>query len=76
VAFCETVTAQEVLNTVASMPREDWMKIQSGIADMIAADFSPEEVSEIRAALEESEAQFNRGEGMSIEEARNKLGLL
>jgi hypothetical protein len=70
------MTAQEVLKTVAAMPREDWMKIQSGIADLMAADFSPEEVTEIRAALEESEAQFERGEGMTIEEARKRLDLL
>jgi hypothetical protein len=70
------MTAQQVLEAVANMPREDWMKIQSGIADMMAADFSPEEVIEIRAALDESEAQFERGEGMSIEEARKRLGIL
>ena len=70
------MTAQEVLDTVATMPREDWMKIQSGIADLITGKFSPEEIAEIREALAESEAEFNRGEGLSSEAMRRQLGLL
>lgn len=69
------MTAQEVINTVAAMPREDWMKIQSGIADLMVADFSPEEVSEIQAALEESEAEIARGEILTSEQVRKQLGL-
>jgi hypothetical protein len=70
------MTAQQVLDAVAGMEREDWIKIQCGIAEMMAADFSPEEETEIKAALAESEAEFERGGGMTIEQARKKLGLL
>jgi hypothetical protein len=69
------MTAQEVLQTVATMPQEDWMKIQCGIAELITAKFSSEEVSEIREALTEAEAEFARGEGLSSEEIRKQLGL-
>ena len=68
------MTAQEVLETVATMPREDWMKIQCGIAELITANFSPDEISDIRAALAEAEAEFERGEGLSSEEIREQLG--
>jgi len=69
------MTAQEVIKTVAAMPQEDWMKIQCGIADLITARFSSDEVSEIREALAEAEAEFGRGEGLGREEVRKQLGL-
>jgi DNA-binding FadR family transcriptional regulator len=69
------MTAQEVLKTVAEMPQEDLMMIQVGIADLIAQRFSPEEIAEIQSALAESEAQFNRGEGIDSETLRRQLGL-
>ena len=67
------MTTQEVLETVAAMPSEEWMKIQSGIAEMVAARFSAEETSEIREALAEAEAEFERGEGIGSEEMRRRF---
>jgi len=69
------MTVEQVLENVAGMPSEDWLKIQSGIADMLLSRFSAEEVSEIDQALAESEAEFARGEGISIDEMRGRLGL-
>lgn len=69
------MTAQQVLETVAAMPTEDWMKIQSGIAEMLADRFSAVETSEIREALSEAEAEFARGEGLSEDEMRRHFGL-
>jgi hypothetical protein len=69
------MTAQEVIKTVATMPQEDWMKIQCGIAELITARFSSDEASEIRDALAEAEAEFERGKGLSSEEIRKQLGL-
>jgi hypothetical protein len=69
------MTTKEVLETVASMPAEEWMKIQSGIAEMLASRFSHDEVSEIREALAESEAEFARGEAIDGMEMRKRLGL-
>ena len=69
------MTTKEVLETVATMPAEEWMKIQSGIAEMLATRFSAEETSEIREALTEAEVEFARGEGLSGEEMRRRFGL-
>lgn len=69
------MTTKEVLETVSAMPSEEWMKIQSGIAEMLAARFSAEETSEIREALTEAEAEFARGEGIGSEEMRRRFGL-
>ena len=57
------------------MPREDWVKIQNGIADLMVAEFSSEELVEIRSALDEAEAELERGEGLTLEQARKQLGL-
>ena len=51
------------------------MKIQSGIAEMLADQFSTEETSEIRDALSEAETEFARGEGFSEDEMRRHFGL-
>jgi hypothetical protein len=57
------------------MPAEDWMKIQSGIAEMLADRFSAAETSEIREALSEAEAEFARGGGLSEDQMRRHFGL-
>ena len=69
------MTADEVIETVAAMPSADWLKIQAGLAEMIASRFSGDEVSEIRAALAEADAEFAGGEAMSGAEVRRQLGL-
>jgi hypothetical protein len=69
------MNAQEVLATVAAMPSEDCMKIQSGIAELLASRFSAAETDEIRAALAEAEAEFSRGESLSADEMRRHFGL-
>ena len=71
-----SMTADEVLATVAALPREDWVKIQIGIAEMMATALTEAERSEIGVALNEAEAEFGRGEGMSSAEIRRRLGLL
>ena len=65
------MTADEVIATVASMPRADWLKIQAGLAEMVASRFSRDDVSEIRAALAEADAEFARSEAMSGAEVRH-----
>ena len=69
------MTPQEVLDTVATMPHEDWVKIQCGIAELISAKLSSTEIAEIREALTEAEAEFERGEGLTSSEIRKQLGL-
>jgi len=69
------MTAKEVLESVAAMPAADWIEIQSGIAEMLAARFSAGEISEVREALAEAEGEFARGEGLSGDEMRRHFGL-
>lgn len=69
------MTAKEVLETVAAMPAADWMEIQSGIAQMLAARFSAGEVAEVSQALAEAAAELDRGEGFSADEVRRHFGL-
>lgn len=69
------MTAEEVIETVAAMPSEEWLKIQSGIAELVAARFSEGERNEIGEALAEAEAELARGEGLSGEEMRRHFGL-
>jgi len=71
----EVMTAQEILQTVATMPCEDWMKIQSGIAEMVSARFSEGETAAIHDALAEAESGLARGEGYSSEDMRRHFGL-
>ena len=69
------MTADEILETVAAMPSEDWLKIQAGIAEMLTARFSTGEVAEIRDALAEADAEFARGEALTGAAVRRQLGL-
>ena len=72
--FC-AMTADEVIATVAAMPSADWLKIQAGLAELVASRFSGEDIAEIRTALDEADAEFARGEAMSGAEVRRQLGL-
>jgi|GEM_PF-5489509 len=69
------MTSQEVIETVAAMPSEEWLKIQSGIAELVAAHFSEDETAEIYEALAEAETEFARGESLSCGEMRRHFGL-
>lgn len=69
------MTAEQVLDELATMPQEEWVKVQAGIADMLAARFSSTEVAEIQGALAEAEAEINRGESLSGEAMRQHFGL-
>lgn len=69
------MTAKEVLEAIATLPSEEWTKIQSGLAEMIASRLSEEESSEVARALNQSEAEFEAGKGGGIEEVRQRLGL-
>ena len=74
-AVCLVMTAEEVLQNVAEMRLEDWLKIQAGIAEMLAAQLFGDEAHEIDKALAEAEEEFSRGEGIGIEEMRRRFGI-
>jgi hypothetical protein len=74
-AFSFPMTTQEVLEGVKAMPVSEWLKIQAGIAELLAARLSEEETAEIRDALNEAEREFARGEGVNGDEMRRHFGL-
>ncbi len=74
-AACRVMNAQEVLAAVAALPSEEWMKVQTGIAEMLAARFSSEETSVIHEALSETEAEFARGDLLREGDVRRHFGL-
>ena len=59
------MTAAEVIETVAAMPREECMKVQAGIAELFVSRFSPADAAEIRDTLAEADAKFARGEKLT-----------
>ena len=69
------MTTEEVLEGVKAMPVSEWLKIQAGIAELLAARLSAEETAEIRDALNEAETEFARGEAVSGDEMRRHFGL-
>jgi len=69
------LNAQEVLAAFAAMPSEEWMKIQFGIGELLAARFSRAETSVIREALAEAEAEFARGDVLREGDVRRHFGL-
>ena len=66
---------KEVLEAIALLPPEEWVKIQSEVAEMIASQWSEEERNETLEALQQSEAEFAAGKGIRIEEVRRQFGL-
>jgi hypothetical protein len=69
------MTVKEVLKTVAAMPKEEWIKVQYGIAELISSKVSKEEIEEIRHALAEADAEFAQGKGVDSKAVRKELGL-
>lgn len=69
------MTANEVLANVASMPSEDWLRIQAGIAEMLAARFADDDVAGIQQALQQADEEFAGGEKLNGAELRRQLGL-
>jgi hypothetical protein len=49
------VSAGEILDQIKGMPVEDWLRIQSGIGQMLATTFSQNDVKEIAEALREAD---------------------
>lgn len=69
------MTTKEVLEAVAAMPSEEWVKIQVGIAELIAGSLAEAEASDIEQALAQSEAQFARGQTLSLGQLRERFGV-
>jgi DNA-binding FadR family transcriptional regulator len=75
VPMAELKTAEETLEVISTMATEELLLIQSGIAEMMVARFTPEEIAEIRESLDQAEAAFERSEGIRIEDIRKEFGI-
>jgi hypothetical protein len=69
------MSPQQILKEVADLSPEDLLSLQCGIAELMASRFSPEEIIEINRSLDEADAEFAHGEGLTSAEVRKQLGL-
>jgi hypothetical protein len=69
------VSAAEVIEKIKHMPVEDWLRIQSGIGELLASSFNRDETQEIEAALAEADSEIARGATLNSEEMRRHFGL-
>jgi hypothetical protein len=70
-----SVSAGEILNQIKQMPVEDWLRIQSGIGQMLASAFSQSDVEQIGSALREAEEDGENGRVATSDELRRHFGL-
>ena len=69
------MSTQEILETIKKLPVEDWIRIQSGLAEMLSSEFSEEEVADVAEALREADQDFTQGRVASSAEMRHHFGL-
>ena len=69
------MSLQELLKEAADLSPEDLLELQCGIAELMVSRFSPDEIAEINRTLDNADAEFERGEGISSAEVRKQLGL-
>ncbi len=71
----EHVSAGEILDQIKDMPVEDWLRIQSGIGQMLASTFSQNDVKEIAEALREADEDAANERVASSDALRRQFGL-
>jgi hypothetical protein len=69
------VSAGEILDQIKGMPVEDWLRIQSGIGEMLASTFTQQDVKEIAEALREADEDAANQRVASSDALRRHFGL-
>ena len=69
------MSAGEILDQIKGMPVEDWLRIQSGIGQMLASTFSQNDVKEIAEALREADEDAANQRVASSDALRRHFGL-
>lgn len=69
------MSVQDVLEMANELSREDKTVLFTSLGEQLAGDFSPEEVEDIKCAVAEADAEFERGEGIPAAEFYKNLGL-
>jgi uncharacterized membrane protein len=69
------MSAGEILEKIREMPLEDWLRIQSGIAEFLASSLSQEERAQIAEALQQADEDFAHARVNSSSDLRRRFGL-
>jgi|GEM_PF-3010932 len=69
------VSVQDVLEMANELSREDKALLFTSLGEQLAADFTPDEVENIKRAVAEADAEFERGECLTTGQLAEKLGL-
>ena len=69
------MSVQDVLEMANELCREDKALLFTTLGEQLAADFTPQEVEDIKRAVAEADAQFERGECMSTAQLAKELGV-
>lgn len=69
------MSAREILDNIKKLPPEDWLRIQSEVAEMLASVLSDEEKTEASLALRESEGDYAARRVATSAEVREHFGL-
>jgi len=69
------MSVHDVLEMANELSREDKAFLFTSLGEQLAEDFTPEEVEDIKRAVAEADAEFERGEGIPAAEFYKALGL-
>jgi len=69
------LSLQDVLEMANELSREDKTVLITSLGEQLAADFTPDEVEDIKHTVAEADAEFERGEGIPAAEFYKHLGL-
>jgi len=69
------MSVQDVLEMANELSREDKTVLFTRLGEQLAADLTPEEVEDIKRAVAEADAEFERGECLTTGQLAEKLGL-
>jgi hypothetical protein len=69
------VSAGDILDQIRQMPIEDWLRIQSGIGELLASSVSEGEREDIGKALAEADDDISHGRVSTSPEVREHFGL-
>ena len=69
------MSVQDVLEIANELSREEKTILLERLGAQLAEDFTPDEVAEIKHAVAEADAEFERGEAIPAERFFKELGL-
>jgi hypothetical protein len=69
------MSVKDVLEMANKLSREDRTVLFTSLGEQLAGDFTTDEIEDIKRAVAEADAEFERGEGIPADEFYKKLGL-